>query len=474
MQIISEDIARSLSLTLDDFTPANEPGAPCKALVTLANASQVHLDSGPGASLFLSYHWRNAETGEIHVFDGLRTELTPSLPAGGSASYRLNVITPSDPGSYRFEPSLVQEQVMWLDGLAQISPVPAVVQVARRPWWTTGDTEVIYSPHEILNRERFRPHLSYPNGFRPIALFVETVNLCNNSCIICAYDQQTRPKGTMSMALFDRVLSDYSEMGGGHLSLTPVVGDALLDRHLVERVRRCEDFPAIRSLSFTTNAAIADLFDDGELEYILSRLRRICISVYGLDESEYRKMTRRDTYQRLLRGIDRILRLARNEVVFGFRLLVRREMAQVHEWMAQFASYRHSQATVTVTPPVYSYSNWGVFDIQSALPDDARWIEIPAQKDQCLIPLLGCQVYWDGRVSFCPCDDYDQAESLSLGSLEEASLGALCSGEKARRLWNWRAHGVPDFCRSCSFYRPLADLSSSEDILEDPLILAGA
>jgi len=278
----------------------------------------------------------------------------------------------------------------------------------------------------------------------------------------------------MSLELFDKILKDYSAMGGGHLSFTPVVGDALLDRHLVERVRRCQDFPAIRSLSFTTNAAIADLLDDEELAYVLSHLRRIQISVYGLNEAEYRTMTRRDTYQRLLRGIGRILRLARNEVSFGFRLLIRREPEEAYRWLENIDGYRDCKATVLMSPPIYSYSNWGVFDISSALPADAKWLEIPGQKDQCLIPLLGCQVFWDGNVSFCSCDDYDSAESLRLGNLTESSLGELYGGERARRLWNWSSYGVPEFCKKCSFYQPLTSLETVGDIFKDPLILAGA
>ncbi|HEX4230411.1 MAG TPA: radical SAM/SPASM domain-containing protein [Bryobacteraceae bacterium] len=474
MEVISADVARRLSLVVDDFEPSDETSAPCIARITLNNASDVDLDSQAVAPLRLSYHWRDASTGDVVVWDGLRTDLHPPVGAGSRCSYQLKVMTPAHPGCYYFHPSIVQEQVMWLDDLASISAVPTPVNVDRRVWWQPGDTDVLFSPHEILNKQRLKKYLTHPGGFRPIALFCETVNLCNNSCIICAYDQQTRPKGTMSMELFDKVLNEYSAMGGGHLSFTPVVGDALLDRHLVERVRRCQDFPAIRSLSFTTNAAIADLLNDEDLAYVLSRLRRINISVYGLNESEYRTMTRRDTYQRLIRGIERILRLARNEIAFGFRLLIRREPEEAYRWLEKLDGYRDCKATVLLSPPVYSYSNWGVFDISSNLPADAKWHEIPSQKDQCLIPLLACQVFWDGRVSFCPCDDYDSAESLHLGSLSESSLAELYNGERARRLWNWRLHGVPEFCKKCSFYKPLTRLETVGDIFDDPLILAGA
>jgi radical SAM protein with 4Fe4S-binding SPASM domain len=475
MQVISEEIARRLKLTVSGFDPPDETAAIFTVRVTVENSSDLVVDSDvdTGAPLNLSYHWLDADTGEVRVWEGGRTQLLPGLAPHCRAEYELKVTTPIEPGRYLFQPAMVQEGILWLDALASVSPVATVVNVERKAWWAAGDSSVLFSPHEVLNRKSYQRYLAHRGAFRPIALFCETVNLCNNSCIICPYDRQTRAKGTMSMDLFDKVLRDYSALGGGHLSFTPVVGDALLDRHLVERIRRCEAYPSIQGLSFTTNGAVADLFDDEELEYVLSRLRRIYISVYGLNEGEYRTMTRRDTYKRLILGIERILRLARNEVVLGFRLLVRRSKEELNEWLENLDSYRDCKATVSIHPPVYSYSNWGVFDISVALPGDARWREAPGEKDQCLIPLLGCQVFWDGNVSFCPCDDYDEAESLHLGNLHNQSLAELYNSRRARDLWNWRQAGMPEFCRKCSFYQPLTNVRMAGDIFEDPLILAG-
>ncbi len=474
MRVLSADAAQQVSVTVDRFDASDETGGPCAIQVTVVNGSDLELDSGGSTPLHISYHWLDAHSREIRVLDGMRTLLMPPMPARSRRSYQIQAVTPAQPGTYLFQAALVQEHVMWLDGLDRAGPLPMVTIGHKRPWWGPGDTSVLYSAHEVLNRRRNEKYLSHQGRFRPIALFCETVNLCNNACIICAYDRQTRAKGTMSLELFEKVLKDYSEIGGGHLSLTPVVGDGLLDRHLVERLRRCESYPLIRGLSMTTNAAIADLFDDEELEYILRRLQRVYISVYGLNASEYRTMTRRDTYPRMLQGISRILRFATNELTLGFRLLVRRSGDEVMKWVEDLEGYRDSKAALSIQPPVYSYSNWGIFDTGAPLPADAIWRELPGQKDQCLIPLIGCQVFWDGKVSFCSCDDFDKAESLALGDLTQASLAELYNSKESRRLWNWRANGVPEFCKKCSFYRPLADIETAGDIFTDPLIIAGA
>lgn len=87
----------------------------------------------------------------------------------------------------------------------------------------------------------------------------ETVNSCNLDCIICAYSLQQRPRTLMPMDLFEKVLDDYSAMGGGAISLTPTVGDVLLDRRLAKRMDAIRRHPEIRAVSFTTNAVLASL-----------------------------------------------------------------------------------------------------------------------------------------------------------------------------------------------------------------------
>ena len=41
------------------------------------------------------------------------------------------------------------------------------------------------------------PHFTSRGRYRPLALTVETINICNNDCIICPYSVQHRSKQTM-------------------------------------------------------------------------------------------------------------------------------------------------------------------------------------------------------------------------------------------------------------------------------------
>lgn len=311
---------------------------------------------------------------------------------------------------------------------------------------------------------------------RPIYLRVETVNTCNNDCVICAYGDQSRPKEIMQQATFEKTVRDYVDLGGGFLSFTPLVGDFFLDRHLLDRLKFLETVPEITSLGVTTNAAMAHRFDDVDLRYILSRFAHLSISVYGVDRAEYETMTRKLTYDRMLDGIRRILSFAPVEVSLEFRLLNAKSKDALFDWVKQ--EVRPSQgARYTINSVITDYANWGIYDdANNPLSGDAKWFasQRTERRQQCLIPIFACIVYSSGNVSFCPCDNYDDAKELRIGNILQESLLEMYNSPRAIALWNWDEHGTPEFCKACSFHIGLDLLRSDPDILTNPHKIVGA
>lgn len=304
--------------------------------------------------------------------------------------------------------------------------------------------------------------------FRPIMLTVETVNICNNDCIICAYSSQTRAKKTMSLDLFRKIIQDYSDMGGGPLSLTPVVGDAFLDKHLARRIEIVREFPNISSISIVTNAVMTNLREERDLPYILANLNQIYISIYGADEEEYELMTQKKTYGKMIEGIRRILDSTDAVVLLGFRLLKDRSQDALGEWVANVKQGTRYRNEITYGS-VRDYANWSVMDTSKALPFGARWMSTPNNQRQCAIPLFACQVLVNGSVSFCSCPNFDDDKQLSLGNVADKSLLDILNGERSESLWNWAEEGVPNFCRTCSFHAPIDVMPDLEFIYGDPV-----
>ncbi len=83
----------------------------------LYNGSTERLLSASPFPVNIAYHWLRAESGEMVLFDGVRTSLKPSLAAGVRRVYPFAVDAPLQAGAYRLRATLVQEGVSWFDQL---------------------------------------------------------------------------------------------------------------------------------------------------------------------------------------------------------------------------------------------------------------------------------------------------------------------------------------------------------------------
>jgi sulfatase maturation enzyme AslB (radical SAM superfamily) len=321
------------------------------------------------------------------------------------------------------------------------------------------------------------PSLIDPKGRRrAVYLQLETVNLCNNNCLVCAYREQERSKIHMAMDVFEKSVSDYADMGGGYVSLTPLVGDVFLDRFLLERIAFLNKVPSVSAIGFTTNAAMAHRFDDKELAAIIAPLKRLSISIYGLDREEYETMTRKPTYNRMIEGIRRIVDVSSIQVWLEFRLLRKRPRQFVEAWVENEVGVMLG-TKACVRSILTDYANWGIFDdANMPLPQDAKWhrFEPSVSRPQCLIPLFAFIVFSNGNVSFCPCDNFQDVEELRLGNVMDHSLSELYNSEKARKLRDWAGWGVPAFCQKCSFHIPMSILETKPSLIDDPYQISGA
>ena len=302
---------------------------------------------------------------------------------------------------------------------------------------------------------------------RPIMLACETVNTCTNSCIICPYEKMTREKATMSIIMFEKVLHDYSAIGGGCLTLTPKNGEVFLDNLLEERLELLDKYPKIKYLSITTNAIPIDRFSDDPLRKILNYFDRIHISIYGLDPEEYSMMTRRDYYHRMISNIKRIIKfrnINKTELLFGFRFLKSHSKNDIDDWIK-----RNFEIDI---PYGYTdtYMDWnGALDERNALPWVGNWKKRAQGDSHCLIPLILGMVYSNGDVSYCPCNDFDICEEFKLGNINDKSLSEIFNSEKNMELWR----SLPEKCVNCSSYRPMANFDNYSDLFEDPVKYIG-
>jgi len=327
-------------------------------------------------------------------------------------------------------------------------------------------------PGEQIPLQIHQPE-SYPSGenlcSRPVMVICETVNTCCNDCIICPYGTMTRTKEVMSLELFEKLLRDYSAMGGGTLSLTPKMGDIFFDTLLLKRLDLIKKYPKITGISMTTNAIVSDRFTDSELHDIISSFQRVHISVYGLDPEEYTLMTRRDTYQRMIGNIRRIIAVSPRPgiITLGFRLLRERIPSEIDTWILKNFQVKIPHDIT------YTFMDWGgSLDATQPLPLSGRWRPGRVNAIQCVIPLAACQVFVNGDVSFCSCNDYAIKEEFSLGNIAKNSLTEIINSPKNAKLWE-SPLDLPRSCKFCISHRAINKLETYAYLFEDPLEFIG-
>lgn len=97
---------------------AVRPGQQVKIPVRITNpTSEIWSANGDGTgtlAVHLSYHWVDF-AGRVVVYDGSRTSLPRDLRPGETVAVEARVASPTTPGRYRLDFSMVQEGVAWFD-----------------------------------------------------------------------------------------------------------------------------------------------------------------------------------------------------------------------------------------------------------------------------------------------------------------------------------------------------------------------
>jgi MoaA/NifB/PqqE/SkfB family radical SAM enzyme len=286
----------------------------------------------------------------------------------------------------------------------------------------------------------------------PFILQIEGTNVCNAVCVFCANTHMQRPKGVMSLPLFEKIVKDYAGMGGGPVSLTPIIGEALLDPHLLERLRILRSNAAINQISLTTNALALDKYTDEEVCSLLETLYTIQVSIGGLDAVTYERMYGIDRFTHVERAMERLLSLNATvaqpaHITFAFR---------TNDW--QFESrfrntldgYRQRGAFIS---HIWTYANYA-----GLVKDDENLNLVVMKSGQnkrnaCIYASVAMSICWDGTITACGCADFEGTR-LTIGNAVTESLADVWAGKKRTGLLDSFAEGkIPPMCRECSAYQ---------------------
>jgi hypothetical protein len=306
----------------------------------------------------------------------------------------------------------------------------------------------------VANRRRLLRPARSGKGLRPQYLAFEGTNVCNAKCVFCGYGTMSRPKTTMPMDLFRRVVDEYAALGGTQIGLTPIVGDPLLDRNLLDRLDYIAGVPGIAGCHLHTNGiALRPALAERLLDY--GAALSVNVSMGGCDAESYAKSMGVDRFDIVVANLEHLIAV-KEERRSRLRLSVKLRAPEAGRAGSVFESFRaHARAGRLVLSYLSDFDSWAGAVQPEDLQAAGLKVRDPAPRGGVCYWLLTAPVALaDGRVNACACRDVDA--SLVIGDLAREPLDRVLDGPRIREIvWRQESGDFPEVCRSCTLYSPI-------------------
>ena len=304
---------------------------------------------------------------------------------------------------------------------------------------------------EVERIRRYAEHNKMPHPAdvptAPLILRIEVTNLCNANCVFCIYQYQKREIETMSFDVFKKTVDQFTALGGSFISFTPVVGDALIDRQLEEKVAYARQFPQYDHLELWTNAI---LLTRKRFESLVEAgINEFYISMSGFSAAEYKLLYRNSNYAKIIQNLTEI---AQSRALQKVKFFVwARTGSDTPELEPDYIKLKDA------FPVIFQREmfSWHGQIKEEDLPGNMFIIKPPREQNKpCFLLWAGFTVMSNGDMTACGCTDMD-GEGLRLGNVNEQPIDAhFKDGRWAKLRDAFMAGTPPEFCKGCDMYFP--------------------
>ena len=273
----------------------------------------------------------------------------------------------------------------------------------------------------------------------PLNVIVEPGNYCNLNCITCMNDRITRPKGTMNILLYKKIINEIAEENPYTRLWLDFYGEPLLQRFKLYYMIDYAKKMGIKNINVNTNGT---LLDEEMAEMLLdSGIDFISIDCDGFSAEVYEKIRVNAKRDVTYKNIEHILKRKQERMASAPIIEIKvMEMEENRHEISKIVDYWRARGAWTTVRRLIS---WGgqIDDIRPQVVDE---------RIACGHALGIMAITWDGQVALCVIDvnaDY------TCGDISRESIKDVWQRRNREFVSKHLCHKwekLPKICKSCT------------------------
>lgn len=313
-------------------------------------------------------------------------------------------------------------------------------------------TEYNFQFHRRKIQEELNPTRKIPKN-----LHIEVTNTCNAKCVFCAYPQMERVKEIMPMEEFQRIINEYVAMGGKYVSLTPIVGEPLVDRYFFDRLNYLDKIPEIKGFYFYTNGILMKPKVSEKLLAYGDKLS-IYVSWGGFDRATYKAAMGVDYFELVRKHIEGFINAKRESgsaTILTIALRCPFSNCNGELW-EKFHQWKREKLINWYF--IDGYDTWaGKVKAEDLRKVGLEPTPMPHKRGACELLYMKPIILANSKVNACACRDVEV--ELLIGDLKKEKLSEIWAGKEIDKIIERHEQGdFPDVCKRCTWYTSIYNI----------------